>query len=60
METLSKIFWSPWGGASIVFAGILFAVYGWFCVRKVRNLNKEIERVLEAQDIAAALNESES
>ena len=53
---------STWiiSGVFIVFLACA-AVYYWFnCRRRILAINDEVERVLEAQDIAAALTESES
>lgn len=43
---------------SIVFAVILFRVYFGFCAKKIRGINKEIERILNSQDIISDLGNS--
>jgi len=43
---------------SVIVAGILFAAYYFLCAGKISAVNTEIERILNAQDIAAALKES--
>lgn len=47
-----------WG---VSIGGVVFlgGFYVWFCARKIRNLNKEIETVINSQDINAAFEESE-
>ena len=53
-----EIFWSAWGLVSIVGAAILFGIYFGFCAGKIRNINKEIETVINAQNINAAFEET--
>lgn len=43
---------------SIVVAVILFGVYFGFCAKKIRGINKEIERILNSQDIISDLGNS--
>lgn len=43
---------------SIVVVAGLFVAYYLFCARKIRNINRQIEHVLESDNLAAALSES--
>lgn len=45
---------------SFIVAGILFAIYYYFCAGKILSLNAEVEQILKAQDVAAALKKSET
>ncbi len=58
IEFLKEIFLSSWGIGSIVVAAILFVIYIFFFAWKIRNINKEIETVINSQDINAAFEET--
>lgn len=45
---------------SVIVAGILCWVYYHFCAEKILAVNAEVERILKAQDVAAALEKSKT
>ena len=55
---MSEIFLSAYGLGSLIGAAVLFAIYGWGCGWKLFNDTKEIERISNAQDLVAAVKES--
>ncbi|MBR1646522.1 MAG: anti-phage defense ZorAB system ZorA [Selenomonadaceae bacterium] len=55
---MADIFLSTWALGSLVFAVLLIGAYVYWCGRKIFNDTKEIERVIKAQDLVAAVKES--
>ena len=55
-----EVFLSPWGIGSIIVAILLFGLYYFKCAKKILDINKQIDNVISADDVVAALQESES